>query len=192
MTKNYYIILHGHDFTLEDVPTGEKVIFIVRDPLDRFVSGFYTRIREGLPSHYNPMRACEKRAFSFFSTPNELGTALSSVDEKLRKEAIYAMNNVNHIKTSYWDWFKNEDYFLSRIDDILFVGELEKLDSDFEELKDILGFPKSVELPRGKVATNKAPENTDRTLSSLAAENLRCWFSEDYKFMKVLRSNKLI
>ena len=51
---DYEIILHEHDFQLKDVPLGEKVVFFVRDPISRFVSGFYGRQRQDLPRHDAP------------------------------------------------------------------------------------------------------------------------------------------
>ena len=46
MTDKFRIKLHGHSFTLKDVPKGEKVVFFLRDPFTRFVSGFYSRKRK--------------------------------------------------------------------------------------------------------------------------------------------------
>ncbi len=39
----YEIILHNHNFKLKDIPIGEKFFFFVREPIDRFISGFYSR-----------------------------------------------------------------------------------------------------------------------------------------------------
>ena len=45
-SPTYSVLLHGHGVTLADVPAGEKFMFVIRDPLSRFVSGFNGRLRE--------------------------------------------------------------------------------------------------------------------------------------------------
>lgn len=41
---------HGHKVHLKDLPPGEDYFFAIRDPIARFVSGFYSRKREGGPA----------------------------------------------------------------------------------------------------------------------------------------------
>ena len=71
-TKDYLIIPHGHSATFHDVPNGDLVVFFVRDPVSRFVSGFYSRQRQGLPAHNSPWNVGEKVAFDKFATANDL------------------------------------------------------------------------------------------------------------------------
>ena len=47
------VLQHGHENRLRDVPPGHLAIFLLRDTLTRFVSGFYCRQRKGWP-RYNP------------------------------------------------------------------------------------------------------------------------------------------
>ena len=51
---SYEIVLHSHDCELRQIPSGDKVFFTVRDPIDRFVSGFNSRKRRGQPLFDNP------------------------------------------------------------------------------------------------------------------------------------------
>ena len=48
------IVLCGHDVSLNDVPRGAKAVASIRHPVDRFVSGFYSRLRQGLPRYNAP------------------------------------------------------------------------------------------------------------------------------------------
>lgn len=48
----YEIITHRHYTRIIKVPRGEKVFFVVRDPVDRFVSGFNSRLRRGEPRYF--------------------------------------------------------------------------------------------------------------------------------------------
>ena len=61
-------------------------MFFVRDPISRFVSGFNSRLRKGLPKMYFPWAPGEKLAFSRFATPNQLALALSSSDAGAKQE----------------------------------------------------------------------------------------------------------
>jgi len=54
--------LHRHPFTLAKIPEGEVFFFCLRDPIERFVSGFSSRQREGRPRHYRPWGPNERLA----------------------------------------------------------------------------------------------------------------------------------
>lgn len=47
------ITFHDHKTSLSDIPEGEKIFFFLRDPISRFISGFYSRQRKGLPRYYS-------------------------------------------------------------------------------------------------------------------------------------------
>ena len=169
-SKNYVISFHSHSTTLDDIPNGEFVFFFVRDPIRRFISGFYSRFREGKLRYYSPHTPEEKKVFLKFKTPNELAEALSSSDPEIKKAAMNAMRTIRHVRTSYWDWFKDKKYFTSGLDDIIFVGRQEYLSQDFEKLKGILGLPPSLSLPQNNVLAHKTPEYYDKRLSELAVK----------------------
>ncbi|MCS7103879.1 MAG: sulfotransferase family protein [Candidatus Korarchaeum sp.] len=192
LTEEYSILLHTHSTTLMDVPKGEKVFFFVRDPIQRFVSGFYSRQREGRPRYYAPHTLEEREAFFKFRTPNELAEALSSNDVELKSAAVKAMRSIMHVRNSYWDWFHDESYFISRIDDVIFVGRQEHLNEDFERLKDVLGLPKHLNLPQDEVRAHRTPPAYDRSLSELASSNLREWYGRCYEFLRLLQELGLV
>lgn len=192
LTNNKYIIqIHGHDFRLKDVPIGHKCFFCLRDPISRFVSGFYSRKRKGQPKYNNPWKINEEIAFNQFSTPNELAFALSSEDINVQESAIKAMKNIGHVKSHYWDWFHDKEYFVSRIEDIMFVGYQENLECDFEKLKKILLLPNSLQLPQDKVISHRSNSNEDKHLDDKAKQNLMLWYAQDYKFIKLCKEKKI-
>ena len=59
-------VLHPHSTRLSDIPVGDKVLFTLRDPLSRFCSGFYSRLRKGQPRYNFEWSEGESRAFSKF------------------------------------------------------------------------------------------------------------------------------
>jgi len=175
---------HDHGFRLKDVPKGEKVVFFLRDPIKRFISGFYSRKRKGQPRYNFPWSSGEKKAFVHFKTPNALAVALSSENKQLKESAVMAMKNITHVNTSYWDWFDSDTYFLSRFSDILFIGFQESLRDDFNMLKRILDLPKNLKLSNDDVVAHRNPGYLDTHLDAEAMKNLITWYQNDYEFFK--------
>ncbi len=184
VTPNSVLYLHPHRITLRDVPRGHRVMFVTRDPVTRFVSGFVSRLRKGAPAHDVAWSAGEELAFSRFKDPNALALALAS-DHPLHREALEAMNAISHIQCFYWDWFGDEEYLRSRWPDILFIGQVETFDPDFEALKQRLELPAELALPRDSKSTNRNSPQPARIagLEAAAIQLVKQWYNRDYAFL---------
>ena len=180
----FKIELHDHSFRLKDVPNGEKVVFFLRDPMKRFISGFYSRKRKGQPRYNFPWSSGEEEAFKHFKTPNALALALSSEDKRLKECAVMAVKNITHVNTSYWDWFDSEMYFLSRFSDILFIGFQESLNDDFNMLKRMLDLPETLKLSNDDVVAHRNTGCLDTHLDAEAMRNIINWYQNDYEFFE--------
>jgi len=190
-TKKYIIIFsHSHYFKLNDTLPGEKFFFFVRDPIDRFISGFYSRKRKGMPRIYSAWTAGEEKAFKNFKTPNELAKGLSNYNKK--EKAIEAFANIQHLNTSYWYWFGSREYFLSRLNDVVFVGIQKNLNNDFYKLKRKLELPGECILPKDDFNSHKNPANIDKNIENAAYINLKQYYKNDYDFLQILYNNKLV
>jgi len=187
--KDYIIVGHKHNFKLENIYPWEKVFFVVRDPIDRFISGFYSRKRKGQPRIYEEWSDKEKIAFENFNTPNDLALSLIKTNSNY-KQAVEAMNSIGHVKTSYWDWFKNEKYFLRRKKNIIFIAELKELNKDFKKFKQKLNIPDYVRLPKDKIKKHSNPIEYDKKLDEKSILNLKKWYSKDYDFIRLVKENK--
>jgi hypothetical protein len=181
------IELHEHSFLLRDVPRKQKVFFFVRDPISRFISGFYSRQRQGQPRYDARWTPAEASVFATYRTPNELALALSSPQADTRQSAMTAMQSIRLVNYSYWHWFENEQYLLRRSNDILFIGFQENLTADFEILKQILQLPEAVQLPQDDLQTHRNPIGLNMELAEEAVANLTDWFSRDYEFVEMCR-----
>ena len=182
------IHLHPHSVKLRDIPEGDRFFFFLRDPISRFISGFYSRQRQGQPRHFVPWRPREKKAFRRFNTPNQLALALASKDAEVKDFAESAMQSIAHVRDSYWKWFEKEEYFLSRREDLFFIGFQEHLSADFEILKSKLGLPDSLLLPTDPIQAHANLPGLDKTLQDEAVENLRRWYRDEYLFLDLCRS----
>ena len=186
--KKNVIIPHLHHVTLMDIPQGEKVFFVLRDPVNRFVSSFNDRKRKGLKRYYAAWSKQEQRAFEFFLSPNDLALSLSPV--QLNEEAVQAMGNIYHVNQHFRIWLESTDYLLSRRDDILLIGYQENLDNDFQTLINTLGLPESVKLPIVSLRSHKAPRAMGNTrLDKISIKNLKAFYSEDYLILKFCQEN---
>lgn len=183
----YHLILHDHATALDAVPANERFFFAVRDPLERFVSGFYSRQRQGLPRYHFPWSPDEEVAFGLFETASQLGEALTAPDAVRRTAAERAMRTIRHVSHSYWDWFISPDYFEQRRSDLLFIAFQDRLDRDWPALTSLLGVDDHATLPTDDVAAHRAPASVDRRLSPSAVTNLKAWYAADYDFMTIAR-----
>jgi hypothetical protein len=174
------IVIHGHKTRLADVPPGDRVFFFVRDPIERFASGFYSRFRRGRPLRDLTWTPSEERAFADFRHAGTLAEALSSPDPSLAERARFAMRGINHVSSSFADWF-TIDEIRARRASIVLLGLQERLSSDFAYVTARLGLPDD-RLPEDPVLAHRTPPEFDTTLSPLARENLRRWYAADVRF----------
>jgi hypothetical protein len=183
----YELHFHPHHTTLGQIPPGERVVFYLRDPISRFVSGFYSRQRRGQPRYFVDWRPAERKAFARFETPNQLAVALSSHDPREQHQARQAMRAITHVRTFYSDWFGNRAFFLSRLQDVFFIGFQETLSDDFECLKRKLGVDPAAALPNDDINAHRNPSTVNRDLEWQAIVNLRAWYAEDDQFVDLCK-----
>lgn len=183
----YFMAFHPHRITINHVPRGEKVFFFVRDPVARFVSGFASRQRQGAPAHHVPWTETEREVFAEFDSASALAEALASSDQATRQRAQWAMNAVGHVNSSYWDWFIDEQTFVKRSEDILFIGRQEHFDADFTAMLRALQLPEQINPPREPKNANRSPRAAAPPLSRQALAALQEHYAADYRFLELCR-----
>lgn len=190
VTPAYVLRLHTHKTILRDIPVGDKFFFLLRDPITRFISGFNHCMNKGHPKYFIEWSEAEAKAFDLFRSAESLALSLSSKDAERRELADFAMRNISHVRTSFYDWFESDEYFDSRRDDLLFIGFQETLERDFNYLAKLLGLPDGTGLPCDGVMSNKSStianqhERAAYRLSAQAIDNLNDWFSRDLHFYR--------
>ncbi len=182
----YRIHLHKHEVTMGDIPAGQKMFFCLRDPVSRFVSGFHSRQRKGQPRYYVEWTPAEREAYETFATPNDLALALGRTSGDPDSPAVRAMSAVKHLG-HYNFWYGDIDTFKSRVSDILYIGFQDSLDTDFENLRRILGLGQEIQLPKDDIGAHRNDPGLDRSLDPEAREALESWYAEDYAFFDYCR-----
>ncbi|MCO6483500.1 MAG: sulfotransferase family 2 domain-containing protein [Flavobacteriales bacterium] len=192
VSPKFEIALHDHGFRLADVPIGEFAVFFLREPIDRFVSGFNSRLRQGKPRYSSKWTADEAIAFERFSTPNDLAEALLSGDEATKQAALHAMNSISHVRDKFSHWFGEK---LDLADPrILFVGFQDRLDQDFASLARLLALKDIPALPSSDKDAHRNPPEMSRTLSPKAIATIQDWYADDldlyHSFHRLMGSHR--
>ena len=106
--------------------------FFVRDPVDRWVSGFMSRLRLGCPAHCHVVKKKpdqEAELFFKYPTPNDLAEALNTTEGRLANEYSF------HTKRTFQDYLPIEALKESiREKKITFVGEMSQFEQDLNRL----------------------------------------------------------
>ena len=181
------LVLHAHDMALDAIDPADRVIFSLRDPVSRFVSAFYSRLRCGRPRYFIPWSELEQRLFSAFPIPEALALALADPGSEHHGLAREALEGIRHFRRLN-RWLISEDFLLARRSMILFVAFQESLARDFEILRRLLDLPASVALPTGEVEAHRNPPGLARQIAQPGAEALRHWYEEDGRLIEVCRS----
>lgn len=182
VARDFNLHLHSHGTKLKDVPRGEGIVFLIRHPIERFVSGFNSRLRQGLPLMKGLWTPEEERAFAIFSSPNELAEALPS-----RDEARTAMRDIQHVNEPLSDWFPSAEAVEARREDVIWIGLTETLASDFEQVKYLLSLPANVALPADEVAAHRTPQGYSTGLSERGHRNIANWYRDDINLFHAVK-----
>lgn len=185
----YHVVRHTHGVRMQDLPRSDHFFFVVRDPLERFVSGFLDRQRCGRPRYDRPWTRDEARAFARFRTPDELGRALGR-DGAEREAAVEAMRTIEHVRRPLTYWLGGVEALSRRLDRVLYIGVQDTLDQTVPVLGERLGLA-GLTLPTDPVAANRATGGA-RELSEEAAEAITDWYRADVELVAYCRSVALL
>ncbi|MEJ8572348.1 hypothetical protein [Microbaculum marinum] len=161
-----------------------SAVFGIRDPLEIFVSGFYSRQRKGAPRYNVEWSDEEKEAFARFSTPNELAEAISSEDSETRLAATRAMDSIGHVKKNLHGYLKGPAFLENNKDRIFFIFNQQTLDEDIRRYYSLFGRKVPQKLVGNEDLKHKNPDNLDRRLSDVAIKNLREHYKKDMQIYR--------
>jgi hypothetical protein len=175
----------GHAFGLQDVAPDDKAIFALRDPISRFVSGFFSRQRKGAPRHFREWSEAERQAFAWFSSPEELADALADSNRKARERAEFAMDSIRQLKRPLTKWTGSPRYLRKHLDQVIYIARQETLDEDWERIKELLDLPRSVMLPQDDTAAHRTAYPREIVISERGRAALRKWYAPDLKVLEI-------
>ena len=157
-----------------------RTIFFVRDPISRFISGFNSRLRQGLPRHRVPWSPEEAIAFQRFTTPNQLAEAIEDSNAERRAAARAAMGGIRHVRDTLTHHLVGSEFLADNVGGIFYIGDLASFVLDVARLKALLHINEGINPPTDDIGAHRSPKDLDRQLSHLAMHNLRAWYKRDY------------
>ena len=190
-----YIKKYRHNVKLASLPAETKYFFSIRNPSERFISGFYSRKRKGQPRIYSEWSQHEKAAFEEFEDANELAEMLFHENEGGVK-ARAAIKSIRHTGMQQVDWFQGCAYL--NIQPPLTIIRQEFFEQDMQRFLDLLGVTQDLSslLTEDKVKAHRNDYDEVPPLSELAVKNLKRWYIQDYMFYEMceewLKENKHI
>lgn len=179
-------VVLGHDWTLPLMARRYprmKMSFVLRDPLERVVSGFNSRLRQGRPRNQNLWQPNEAIAFAHFRSVEEFFAACVADDEHRQSAARFARANIQHVRDGYVHHFGSLDmlrrhrhriHCVGQVDDIdAFLGPLLRaVDIDYETVRHLLA------------EKHRAPVASSSVLASCSPgelERLKRFFADEYE-----------
>ena len=186
MDCKFNIIKQTHLIKLKDLPLREEYFFSIRNPIARFRSGFYSRLRKGLPKRNVEWDLNEKIAFNEFQTANDLAESIFEPGP-LGNNAFAAMRSIGHVCANQVDWFYRFGYFLQTAPPFIIIRQ-ENFNEDIKLFQLKLGIKSPFLLDKVQIDShiNIYPENS--YLSAKAILNLERWYSQDCEFYKLCLS----
>jgi hypothetical protein len=167
-------IVLNHNWSFQMARTrypGAKIIVVLRDPLERIVSGFKSRLREGRPLGH-PWRNDEAVAFSHFKSAESFIHALSSDEDYDISATRFCFRSINHLRRGYNYQFEDLDYASQASGASLRVVRLEDISTSIPAIVAELNPAGAQKIPDlGEF--HRATVSTGSVLDSFAENNLR-------------------
>ncbi|WP_018260561.1 sulfotransferase family 2 domain-containing protein [Methylobacterium sp. WSM2598] len=163
------------------------IVFFVREPVRRFVSGFNSRLRRGQPRYNVPWSPDEELAFTRFPDASALGEALGADDPGRRDDAARTMRSIAHARRDLTHYLGSVEALDAARDRILLIGSQETFDCDVAKLKVLLRIDDDIHPLQDDVAAHRNPAALPRDLTPAAEHNLKIWYSNDYQIYEWCR-----
>lgn len=173
---------HGETLisSIKDFGRHRKLAFFFRNPQDRFISGFASRLRQGRPTYDVNWTTAEAVAFSFFPTPNDLAEALYAKDERLKSAARFSFSAIFHLKHNYGHYLHSADAVRYELQagNIRACCETGSIDENLDEILKVMGLSAQDAASSNR---NAGSQGDADTLSDLGQENLKRFWADEYE-----------
>jgi len=164
-----------------------RFAFVFRDPTERFISGFYSRLRMGIPDRKVIWSAREAAAFAFFKTPNDLAEALYCDDAYTMSAAHYSMNAIRHLHRGYEFHFGKQTRFaVHKQDKIVTCIDLKNLDINIRPFLNQIGI-EQINIDIDQHSKMRTITDHSKHLSELARISLKEFWKSEYDFYELFQ-----
>ena len=174
-----------HDRGFGSLPRGARYFFSIRNPITRFKSGFYSRMRKGAPRYDYEWSAHERAAFERFEHANDLAEALF-LDDESGIAACAAALSITHTAMHQVDWFSRAGFALEQNPPIWIIRQ-EHFSQDFAKFLERASLDLSLEdldVSEDRAGAHKTNYSQTPDLSEAAIANLKRWYARDFEFYR--------
>ena len=126
---------HGWSFAdIREHYPDMRVALILRDPLERTISAFNSRLRQGRPAFSRPWKPAEAAAFAHFPDVRRYLDALIANDDWSISACAHARRHITHLRWNYRFYFRNPKEVRAQAEAIVLVGRIEATDGFIDAL----------------------------------------------------------
>ncbi len=191
-SNDYRIIRCPHEQIFQPL-TNEQYIFFVRSPIDRFVSGFISRLRQGQPLLKILYSEAERQTFALYPSPEHLANDLYHDNPQTQTIARECLQSIIHLRLSLKTYLNSCQYLETYQNQIFYVGRTEHLTDDFNLLTNRLGLL-NLNLVTDPIQCHVTPSKYQhlKNISSTAKHNIMMYYLEDYILIAKLKQLRLL
>ena len=163
-------------------------VIFVRDPIDRWISGYYSRYRRGCPQYCSNWTQCETKYFEQYPSVGALAEALG--DNSNSSEIYHAQQMVNcigHLWLNFAFYLKGLETGYTKIG---YVGLTDNLTTEFQHFTKKFNMTQISNHSFERFHTNHV--NKTHVLSEKGRLNLIQFLAKDYYYMDVLWKKGLL
>ena len=163
---------------------GTRLALVLRDPLERLVSAFYSRRRQGRPDYDTPWTEAEAKVFARYPDLGAIARALASPRPGRRQHARRALASMTLVPRDYAHAFGPATQAGPLIDRVTLCPPIEALSRKLDAIMTGLGLP-DYELPPRPVQNRAEPPPPLNPAERLI---LRRHLREDYRVHALLQA----
>mmetsp|Transcript_37789 Transcript_37789/g.87472 ORF Transcript_37789/g.87472 Transcript_37789/m.87472 type:complete len:300 (-) Transcript_37789:7-906(-) len=178
---------------------GSCFVTFVRDPVERWASGFLSRQRKGCPAYCSSWSAGEEEVFNNFESPSSLAEAMTSSNETRQALALKAPDAVFHLRSGFafsFDFLSKQDLRTRVLPHVLYTGATCALEESAPAMLRAMGLPEAVVSRLPEISWRHAAPSDDEAeetqLSELAVRNIRRYTSADSAVLRVFAKARLL
>ncbi|MFM2279164.1 MAG: hypothetical protein RLZZ444_1395 [Pseudomonadota bacterium] len=185
--------LSSHHLTLQEIEwrfPQAKTNFVLRDPIERAVSGYQSRMRMGRPVFNFKWNVAEAVSYSFFQSPLDWLKGIGSDDERLKSASIFAYDNIRHLATNYIYYFGSVQEVRRLKDRFGIIGEISRTNDfvtkvlaevapDIEDISSVYEKKHESKVKSSSIVEDLTPEEYER---------VKTFFKQEYMIYDELRT----
>lgn len=173
----------GHHGTLDEIHERwpeAPIVFFVRDPVTRFVSGFNNFRRAVVHKSTGKLPSrIELVAYTLFATANDLAEGLVSDDEHTRSAAEWAINSMGFLSNHLTNNLQSAATVDRHRPHLALIGLFERFDVSISAMRTALDLPTSLQLPSDEATAHRGLSHLPNRLSPVGHAAVSHWYRAD-------------